>query len=44
MPGHVPQAETGVDEEGVRAQCSLRLRNRFDHLQFEWQACSVCQY
>lgn len=43
-PGDVHQAEVRSDEEGVRAECPVRLRDRPHHLQPLQQAVPVRQH
>ena len=44
LSGDVHKAQVWTDEESVWTECSVWLRDRFDHLQLEQQAVPVCQH
>lgn len=44
LPGDIHKAKVWLDEEGLRAECVVWLRDRSDHLQPREQAVPVCQH
>lgn len=42
--GHFSETKARPNEESLRIERALRLRDCSYYLQLEWEACSVCQY